>query len=279
MTTTEISVEPDEDHVLGRPVSAIDRVTRVLDAFTRAHQPQTLREVTAIAGLPRSTTFRILSQLVDLEWLDQDTDGYTVGPRARGISAHPHDYLRLREAAVPTMAELGGHTSSWIQIGVIESNWLRVLHEVGRPRDAGPGTTMQRVPPSRHAIGITLLAAMTPERVDRVLRLTDGPVPSSPEAWSLHQKLAAIRRRHGIGVLRARPDAAAPGAGGSVTAPVYGAEGAIAAICVRTPRSESLQGLVPIVAFAATTISERLLDDVKDVAFPSTSPASTGPAR
>ncbi|MCW2858093.1 MAG: hypothetical protein JWR52_3708 [Marmoricola sp.] len=250
---------PADDDALGRPASAIDRVTRVLDAFTQEHRPQTLREVTTVAGLPRSTTFRILSQLVDLEWLNQDGSGYTLGPRAHGISAHPHDYRGLRESSLPTMTELGVRTASWIQVGVIETNWLRVLHEVGRPADAGPRASLHRVPPSRHAVGITLLAAMTPERVDRILRLTDGPAPSSPEAWSLQQKLAAVRRRHGIGVLRARNRADGRDAGGSVSAPVYGTEGPVAAICVRTTRTEALQGLVPIVAFAATTISERLL--------------------
>ena len=256
MTAVE---SPMDDYVLGRPASAIDRVTRVLDAFTQEHRPQSLREVTVVAGLPRSTTFRILSQLVDLEWLNHDSDGYTLGPRARGISAHPHDYRGLRDACLPTMTELVARTGSWIQVGVIETNWLRVLHEVGRPAEVGRDAPVHRVSPSRHAIGITLLAAMPPERVDRVLRLTDGPVPSSPEAWSLHQKLAAIRRRHGIGVLRARNRPDGRDGGGSVSAPVYGAEGPVAAICVRTTRTEALQGLVPMVAFAATTISERLL--------------------
>ncbi|MCW2795000.1 helix-turn-helix domain-containing protein [Nocardioides sp.] len=239
-----------------RPSSAIDRVTRVLDAFTGIEGRQSLGEVTAVAGLPRSTVFRILTQLVELNWLDHAARGYELGPRAHGLGSRARDYRLLRAATARPVRALHARTSALIQLGVIEGGWLYLLDEVGPTGYAFDDRGPERLHPAHHALGLSLLASMPAERVDKILRNSKGPQLGAGDSWGLHQQLVAVRRRHGVAVL---PDTAMTQGAGTIAAPVAGPEGVVAAISLSPDRAASMAELVPKVASAAREASRELL--------------------
>ncbi|MBE9376009.1 helix-turn-helix domain-containing protein [Saccharopolyspora sp. HNM0983] len=69
-----------------RPPSVVERMTLILDVFPGRTSWLTLAEVTRDSGLPRSTVFRILVQLVELDWIEHGAPGYRLGTRAHGLS-------------------------------------------------------------------------------------------------------------------------------------------------------------------------------------------------
>ncbi|MFD0853208.1 helix-turn-helix domain-containing protein, partial [Actinomadura adrarensis] len=64
----------------GAPVSMIERVVRVLDTFDGATR-LSLAQVVQRSGLPRSSTHRILDQLVAVRWLSREGNDYRLGIR------------------------------------------------------------------------------------------------------------------------------------------------------------------------------------------------------
>ncbi|HNM11017.1 MAG TPA: helix-turn-helix domain-containing protein, partial [Mycobacterium sp.] len=67
--------------------SMLDRFTAIIDAFDDAAGGLTLDQIAGRTGLPRSTTHRILDQLVRLRWLTHAGRGYRLGARAAAWGA------------------------------------------------------------------------------------------------------------------------------------------------------------------------------------------------
>src|SRR5438128_1050054 len=83
------------------PPSMMERVTLIMDLFERPQVHLTLEVVSRRTQLPRSTTHRILDQLVRLDWLHHTVAGYSLGPRALGLGGREIAHSTLRAAAAP----------------------------------------------------------------------------------------------------------------------------------------------------------------------------------
>lgn len=140
------------------PTALLDRVQTVLGAFEDVG-PLTLSQVVTRTGLPRSSTHRILDQLVRLRWIHRAGRDYTLGLRLLelGVSAVRQD--RLHEAAVPVMARLHQATRTVVHLGVLHGDDVLILHrEAGPLRLAVPTRVGGRYPAVRTALGQALLA-------------------------------------------------------------------------------------------------------------------------
>src|SRR3978361_1227510 len=94
------------------PVSMVERMTLVLDAFDAASPRLTLAELTERTGLPRSTTHRILDQLVELRWLEHSGQSYGLGMRSLELGGLAVAHHELREIATPLLSELNHRTGA-----------------------------------------------------------------------------------------------------------------------------------------------------------------------
>src|SRR5699024_5813688 len=63
----------------GLPPSMVERMTLILDSFDGRRDRLTLEDVARRTELPRSTTHRIVDQLVRLRWLPRTAAGYALG--------------------------------------------------------------------------------------------------------------------------------------------------------------------------------------------------------
>lgn len=63
------------------PLLVLQKISDILDAFSGSASELTLSEVRAQAGLPASTTQRLVSNLVSLGFLDQSDGKYRIGMR------------------------------------------------------------------------------------------------------------------------------------------------------------------------------------------------------
>lgn len=238
----------------------VERVTLVMDAFGPHRQCARLEEVADHTGLPRSTAFRILRQLVNLGWLEHGPEGFRLGRRLQELHGCAVDYTDIRAAASTVLTDLNLKTGAVSHLGVLEGSFVHYLDKVGGAATYSvPSHVGARLGAEETVTGRALLAQVPPEDVDRRYaadhRRTTGAGMSIEH---LHRRLDRVRRRRGI----AFSGAERCGMGiSSVAAPVLGPHGVVAAISLAARRTMQLEALGPVVAAAARTTSARLFPD------------------
>src|SRR4051794_28100648 len=121
----------------GRSVAS--RVTAILMAF-RSGGTHTLSELAALAGLPISTTHRLVGELVSRRVLERtEGGGYRVGLPLRMIGAGtPHQPPPLLDRGLAVLADLAEATRATARLGVLEGTRLAVAEVTpGAPPVAG----------------------------------------------------------------------------------------------------------------------------------------------
>src|ERR1700744_2103244 len=72
--------------------NALSKALRVLEELATRPGPGQLRDLAAAAAVPKSTTYRILSILMDLNYVIQDESrNYAAGPRLRALGSRVAD--------------------------------------------------------------------------------------------------------------------------------------------------------------------------------------------
>ncbi|RSS83318.1 IclR family transcriptional regulator [Streptomyces sp. WAC06614] len=196
--------------------TALEKSLRVLEAVAAPGGPHRLTEVTATAGVPRSSTHRILAALAEQDYVRPAGDGrYGVGPRLRTLAAlvvggEPPSVERILD-------ELREHTGQTVHLalyggpspspgpgspgspGGISPGSITYVHkrESDQPFRTASRVGM-RMPLHTTAIGKSVLAALPPEEAHELLAA--GPLPRrTPNSLAtvpeLVAELAAVRER------------------------------------------------------------------------------------
>lgn len=101
--------------------SAIERMARVLDAFTEEHRRLTLTEIATRSGLAASTTHRMLAQLVTAGMLTRDASRrYTLGRRLWELGERSPISLELRETVLPWLLPLYTATTENVHFAILD---------------------------------------------------------------------------------------------------------------------------------------------------------------
>lgn len=230
----------------------VERLTQILDVFASPRERLLLDDITAATGLPRSTAFRLLSQMVELDWLEHNMAGYQLGPRALRISTRGADHSDVRAAAADQLNTLQLRTGGVAHLSVLEGATMHYLDKVGgRALTSIPSAVGSRLPADTTASGHALLALLEPSSVDALFS-HDHATRDMPR---LHRKLGRVRRQQGIAFT---PGERCQMEIGTVAAPVFGPHGAIAAISVAVRGTPRLDQLAPHVAHAAGRTSQML---------------------
>lgn len=247
------------------PPSMVGRMSLILDAFTSPAARLTLETVVRRTGLPRSTTHRILDQLVEIDWLSHGQSGYALGARALTLGGGDGGHAELREAAAPHLHELLVETGLVVHLAVLDAGHVRYLDKLGgRLATRVPSRVGGRSPAHATALGKAILSAMQGEEVDTILaqsmgRLTLRTIGDLPV---LHQELHRVRSRGGLAYERGEthPQIAC------VAAVVRGPEGPVGAISVTGEANTPLERFAPLVLEAAKSTAEDLFSDTDAVA-------------
>lgn len=237
--------------------SVVERVTQILDVFMQDEEYLLLEDVSAFTGLPRSTAFRILSQLTELGWLEHGPRGFRLGTRAQGLGSRTrHDYDDVRGAAGAALNELHAATGAVAHLGVLEGARVHYLDKIG---GAAAGTVPSRVggrfPADTTTCGRVLLACLVPEQVDSLLSVAAARRRQAPDLPRLHEQLNFIRRQHGLAV---DPADQCPTGITAIAAPIVGPDGVVGAISLAGKRALPLDRVGPMVALAARRTTRTL---------------------
>lgn len=242
----------------GSPVSMIERMTLVLDAFDGASARLTLQDIVARSGLPRSTAHRILDQLVRLRWLEHRGGDYGLGLRALELGGLAVAHNSLRESTVPLLHDLHVRTRTTVHLWVLDRLDVVCLDKLsGRSGTALPTRVGGRLPAHATAAGKAILAWTDPRQVDATMRgrLTSRTPRTLPTMEALEQELAKVRARGGLAYDREESCSGVT----CVAAPLRGGARAVAAVSLSGDSSHmDLNRLSPLVTETARRASAAL---------------------
>ncbi|NKY33140.1 IclR family transcriptional regulator [Nocardia speluncae] len=257
------------------PSSMLDRMTLIMECFTSGPAQLALEDVVAATQLPRSTTHRILVDLVRLGWLGRTRDGYGLGIRPLALQGN-NVHGRLREATAETLHDLAIRTGMVVHLAVLVDTEILYLDKVGgRFATRVPSRVGGRAPAHSTGAGKAMLAWLPPEQVDRQLEGAIGRLTARTicRISTLHQELARIRNRVG-GLTFERgecfPEVAC------VAAAIRSPEGPVAGISLCGNIDSNLEIVAPLVAQAARAVSEELFPRRKSSCGPAAAPVAEG---
>jgi DNA-binding IclR family transcriptional regulator len=156
----------------GETGPVVHRAVEVLTAFTADRPALTLSEIARRAGLPLTTTHRLVGSLVECGMLERDTAGsYHIGLRLWEIGSLASRGLGLRELALPFMEDLFQVTQENVQLA-IRDGLESVFVERIAGRSSVPVLTRVggRFPLHPTGVGRVLLAHAPAEVLEEVLR-------------------------------------------------------------------------------------------------------------
>ncbi|WP_460062920.1 IclR family transcriptional regulator [Streptomyces sp. YKOK-I1] len=235
----------------------MERVTLIMDLFERPQTHLTLETVSRRTRLPRSTTHRILDQLVRLDWLRHTVAGYVLGRRALGLGGRETGHGALRSAAAPHLLDLAVRTRMVVHLAVLDGPEIYYLDKVGGSAAAHiPSRVGGRAVAHCTGLGKAMLAWLSPEEIDAryaqvIERRTDCSIGRLDQ---LHRELGLVRRRGGLAIDRGECFPAL----GCVGLALRGPEGPVAAISVVGDGCSSLELVAPLVVNAVQAVSDEL---------------------
>jgi DNA-binding IclR family transcriptional regulator len=232
----------------------VERMTQILEVFIDDEGPYRLEDVASCTGLPRSTTFRLLSQLVALHWLEHGVHGYRLGGRVLGMPSRVDDHRELRSAAADVLNDLHLSTGAVAHLGVLDGATVTYLDKIGgRAATTMPSRVGGRLPAYRTVMGRALLACLPAERVDLLLSAESADRDRPLDVPRLHEQLQRIRQRNGLSWHEVRRHGSEISA---IAAPVLGPEGAVGAIALADQGALRLGPAAPLVVAAARRTSQ-----------------------
>jgi DNA-binding IclR family transcriptional regulator len=248
-----------DDATEGGP-SVASRLFAILDAFTSPPAGAlSLTEISQRAGLPLSTTHRMIAEWVAWGGLARLDDGrYSLGLRLWEVGVQTPTARNLRTLALPYLEDLFEATREHVHLAILDgSDALYVEKLSGHQPVHVISRVGGRLPLHATGVGLVLLAFAPPELIDDYLAtpLTKFTPSTMTEPTEVRRRLAEIRA---TGVARMREEMT-PGSS-SLAAPILDRTGqvvaAVSAVTRTTPHENPAQELA--VRQAARGISRTL---------------------
>ena len=216
--------------------AVLDRILRI---FETLEQDASLRtaELAEAAGLPRTTGYRMIRQLLGRGFLAKDAHGHIrLGQRLWEIAQYTPLSRTLRSAALPLMEDVSAVVGQTTQLAVLDEDEVLIVERLSRQGAvANPAEVASRMPAHLTSMGHVLLAFAPAHRTETFMAAHQERI--GRERPELRRELAEARSR-GYAKLNGVIHQGTAG----ISVPVLDARGqALAALTIVVPRDwESL---------------------------------------
>jgi DNA-binding IclR family transcriptional regulator len=219
-------------------MSVLRRALHILDAFEDAQTGLSLSEISRRAGIPLTTTHRIVAELYEWGALERASSGdYRIGLRLWEVAALAPRSVGLQRIALPFMQDLYETTHRGVHLAVREKDEVVFVERFVSPETAGSRPRVGgRYALHATAVGLVLLAHAPPDVQEEVIT---GPLPSFTSFTyttprQLRHVLADVRRTgYAISDRQINPEYV------SVAAPIHGPNSTVvAALSLIVPHPE-----------------------------------------
>ncbi|MBM0126714.1 IclR family transcriptional regulator [Pimelobacter simplex] len=243
---------------------AVDRSLSIIGTFDDGHARQTLSEISRRAGLPVSTTYRIVERLRVWGALERDEERrYHIGLRLWEVATLAPRSMTLQRVAHPFMIDLYKITSCSIHLAIREGHETVFIERIENPRQilstrasGGPRVGF-RHPMHTTAVGKVLLAHIEDGVREEILADLPADGDGGVDLPTLRHELVNVRRQ---GYALSGPDLSPDYM--AVAAPVTAGGVVIAALSVIVRSGAGEQGAADLVRVAAGGISRAMKQQV-----------------
>ncbi len=125
-------------------IQALQRGMKVLDTLLDARVPLSLEQICAYTGLPKSTAFRIIVNLLQGQYLAETEKGYWLGLKMLRFGALVEEKLDLMQQARPLLTQLRDQVNETIHLAVLDDD-LRVVYVEKLSTQHAVGLMMSRI--------------------------------------------------------------------------------------------------------------------------------------
>jgi IclR family KDG regulon transcriptional repressor len=157
-------------------IQALQRGMKVLDALLDARRPLKLEEICALTGLPKSTAFRLIVNLLDGQYLVETDGGYWLGLKMLRFGALVEEKLDLKQQARSLLTALRDRVNETVHLAVLDAEF-RVVYLEKLATQHAVGLMVSRIgitaPMHCTALG-RAMAAFRPEDEIRAWIRTNG---------------------------------------------------------------------------------------------------------
>lgn len=151
-------------------IEALARGLDVIKVFQPHRPAMSLTEVATAAGLARPTVRRILLTLEELGYVRSDERGFALTPRVLELGMSYVQSMGLWDVARPHMEHLVSRTHESSSIAQLDGSDIVYVARVAVPKIITLAVHIgTRFPVLQTSLGKVLLAAMSPDEVERVL--------------------------------------------------------------------------------------------------------------
>lgn len=156
-------------------IRVVDRVFDILEALSSSRKPMSLAEVSKATGLSKSTTYRILTSMVDRRYVERDEDGgYNLGYKFIETASSRINSLELLTEAKPCLSRMLWDLNLTTHMGVLEGADVVYMEKM----DVYPHTRLYtqvgyRSPAFCSSMGKCLLSCLSGDELARVLDCCD----------------------------------------------------------------------------------------------------------
>ncbi|WP_345214714.1 IclR family transcriptional regulator [Georgenia halophila] len=174
--------------------SSLERVHRLLSSFSYEHTQLSLSELSRRAGLPLSTTHRMVTEMLELGMLERDEDDLLcIGVDVWKFGLLTPKSYGIQRVALPFMQDLYATTGLPVHLGIPEDDQITIVESL-RPRGSGPERPYigQREPMHVVAVGMAMLAFSDPNFQERYLAALEGD-RSADAPETIRRELAQTR--------------------------------------------------------------------------------------
>lgn len=243
--------------------STVLRAVALLESFTFDDVEVCLDELARRSGFPRSSTYRIASDLVRTGLLERSNDGYQLGQKLFELGHMVPRHRYLRDLALPYLQDLHEATSMTVNLAVLDGSEIVYVEKLTQRTTTVPHTRSGgRLPAHCTALGKAVLAFSPREVVEEffepeLMALTRHSL-TNPDA--LRRELAEVRTKR----IAFDKEESSPGLF-CVAAPILGSRGiAVGALSVTGAReADHARNLAPAVATSARAVSRMLTNSCR----------------
>lgn len=237
--------------------SVLDRLVRILGAFSAQHQSLTVSALARRANVPRATAYRLVESMVNKGLLERRENGeIAVGLGLWEIVNRSASTNDLKSIAMPFMEDVNQVVQNSTQLSMLVDDEVLVLERLSRPGHAvNSANIAERMPVHRTSMGMVLLAFSAPNVAEGYLKRHEQEVNEFHKDF--RRSLDHIRR-NGYATFDGFIDQETTGA----AVPILNSKNrAVAAMGIVVPRdSDQLPTAIAALRTAARGISRALVN-------------------